>query len=99
MDIALHACPFCGSHQLHTQRRLLSYSVCCGSCRASGPHQKDRKKAFELWNTIALQAQRGASSEPGVIQGRLTELQDAVRNLSSLIRPDRDIDAPRQRTH
>jgi len=88
MATLIEPCPFCNSGNLHISHRLMSHTVICQTCKSSGPHRRDLESSLLEWNhTAKLLRQARCHGEPQV-HGHLHELEDAVRNLASLLRHD-----------
>jgi len=89
MAILIEPCPFCNSGNLHISHRLMSHTVICQTCKSCGPHRRSVENALLEWNhTAKLLSQARYHGEPQVY-GQLHELEDAVRNLASALRHDK----------
>ncbi len=86
MATLIEPCPFCRSGHLHINHHLLSHSVACQSCKASGPHRRSMEDAVMEWNHTSRLLRKAHASGSPQVYGRLNELEDAVRNLASTLR-------------
>lgn len=81
-------CPFCDGDHLHISRHLMSHSVVCQTCRATGPHRRLQEDAVLEWNQTSKLLRQSRLGETRQVHGRLHELEDAVRNLAGVLRQE-----------
>ena len=86
MATMIEPCPFCESQHLHITHHLMSHSVCCQSCKGCGPHKQQLEDAIREWNLASRLSVKAKITENLRLNGRLHELEDAVRNLASELR-------------
>mgnify|MGYP000551055314 CR=1 FL=1 len=86
MATLIEPCPFCSSGHLHIRHQLLSHSVVCQTCKSTGPHRRQLEDAVLEWNHASKRLRHSAPPDTPQIYGRLTELEDAVRNLATTLR-------------
>ena len=88
MATLIEPCPFCSSGHLHINYRLLSlfHSVVCQTCKSTGPHRRSLEDAVREWNHTSKRLRLASNPGSTQVYGRLSDLEDAVRNLGSTLR-------------
>ncbi len=75
------ACPFCSSNHLHVTHHLVSYSVECGTCKATGPRKKSEFDAVVSWNVLSANVELAKMVEKNDLLSRVAQVENAVQQL------------------
>ncbi len=86
MATLIEPCPFCDSGNLHISHHLLSHAISCQTCKSKGPHRRKMEDALLEWNHTSRLLRQARCNQPPHLYGRLNELEDVVRKLTTELR-------------